>query len=55
MSDNLRSLEQTLADIRDKYDRTPENSRSIRWDLGRMVNMLEAEIADRRRPRTCAP
>lgn len=45
--DNRRSLEQALADLRDKYDRTPENSDSTRRDLNRMANTLEAEIAER--------
>jgi hypothetical protein len=46
--DTLRSLEQALADIRAKYDRTPKSALRTRRDLARMIMELEAEIALRR-------
>jgi hypothetical protein len=47
--DSLRSLEEALADIVEKYNQTPDNSRQ-RPELERMIRSLEAEIA-RRKPR----
>jgi hypothetical protein len=44
--DDLRSMEQALADIVAKYNQTPDNSR-VRAELERMIRSLEAEIARR--------
>jgi len=41
--DDLRSMEDALADIVKKYNQTPDNSRD-RSELERMIRSLEAEI-----------
>jgi hypothetical protein len=46
--DGLRSLEEALADIVEKYNQIPQNSRE-RAELERMIRSLEAEIARRKR------
>ncbi len=46
-TNGLRSLEQALADIREKYNQTPEGSRE-RAELERMIRVLEAEIERRK-------
>jgi hypothetical protein len=40
-----RSIEEALADLRAKYEKQPSR------DLARMIRQLEAEIAERKRPR----
>jgi hypothetical protein len=45
--DDLRSMEEALADIVEKYNQTPDNSRE-RAELQRMIHTLEAEIARRK-------
>ncbi len=42
-SDGLRSLEQVLADIAEKYNQMPDGNE--RAELERMIRALEAEIA----------
>ena len=42
----LRSLEQALADLVEKYNQTPDGDE--RADLERMMRILEAEIARRK-------
>jgi hypothetical protein len=37
-------MEQALADLRAKYERTPESSPRTRQELERMIKTLEAEI-----------
>ena len=44
---DLRSMEQALADIVEKYNQMPDNSRE-RSELERMIGSLKAEIARRR-------
>src|SRR6266700_3483949 len=46
-TNDLRSMEQALADIVEKYNQMPDNSRE-RSELERMIGSLEAEIARRR-------
>ena len=41
--DGLRSMEEALADIVEKYNQTPDNSRE-RTELERMIRSLEVEI-----------
>jgi hypothetical protein len=41
----LRSMDRALAELRDKHDRTPENSRITRSELQRMIQGLETELA----------
>ena len=43
---DLRSMEQALADIVEKYNQTPEGNE--RAELERMIRALEAEIARRK-------
>ena len=43
---DLRTMEQALADIVEKYEQVPHNSRE-RSELERMIRSLEAEIARR--------
>ena len=43
---DLRSMEQALADIVEKYNQMPDNDPE-RLELGRMIRSLEAEIARR--------
>jgi len=45
--DDLRSMEEALADIVEKYNRMPANSRE-RSELERMIRSLEAAIARRK-------
>jgi hypothetical protein len=45
----LRSLEQALAELRDRNQRAPSRT------LARMIAQLEAEIADRARKPTSEP
>ena len=45
--DTLRTMDQALADLYNKFDRIPEASIETRFDLERMINTLEAEIDDR--------
>jgi hypothetical protein len=45
--DDLRSMEEALADIVEKYNQIPDNSRE-RSELERMIRTLETEIARRR-------
>jgi hypothetical protein len=44
-SDGLRSLEQVLADLVEKYNQMPDGNE--RAELERMIRALEAEIAQR--------
>jgi hypothetical protein len=45
--DTLRTIDEALVDLYNKLDRIPEASRGTRFDLERMIDMLEAEINDR--------
>jgi hypothetical protein len=42
-----RTMDEALADLYSKFDRTPKNSTGTRLDLERMIDALEAEIHDR--------
>jgi hypothetical protein len=46
-TNGLRSLEQALADIVEKYNHMPKGS-SERAELGKMIRALEVEIARRK-------
>ncbi len=46
-TNGLRSLEQALADVVEKYNQMPEGS-SERAELGKMIHVLEVEIARRK-------
>jgi hypothetical protein len=45
--DTRRTLDVALADLYDKFDRTPEKSGDTRRALDRMTRDLEAEIVER--------
>jgi hypothetical protein len=44
---HCRPLARALADLREKYDRTPEDSHRERLLLERMIEALDTEIAER--------